>query len=59
MKTAIWNREGTRMVTADQQGQVIVSEVDLTAPHVWAGLGDLQSRVPHEAPIWKAEKTAP
>lgn len=59
IKTAIWDREGRRLETADHQGQVIVSEVDLTAPHIWAGLGDFPSRIPRDAPIWKAEKTAP
>lgn len=58
IKTAIWDREGRRIETADHQGQVIVSEVDLTTPHIWAGLGDFPSRIPRDAPIWKAEKTA-
>jgi predicted amidohydrolase len=59
IKTAIWDREGRRLASADHQGQVIVSEVDLTTPHIWAGLGDFPSRIPHDAPIWKAEETAP
>jgi len=59
MKTAIWDREGHRMITADHQGQVIVSEVDLSKPTIWSGLGDFQSRIARDAPVWKAEKTAP
>lgn len=58
IKTAIWDREGRRLATADHQGQVIISEIDLTAPHIWAGLGDFPSRIPRDAPIWKAEKKA-
>ncbi|MFV1995162.1 MAG: carbon-nitrogen hydrolase family protein [Verrucomicrobiales bacterium] len=59
MKTAIWDREGKRLATADHQGQVIVTEVDLAEPTIWGGLGDFQSRIARDAPIWKAEKAAP
>jgi len=55
MKTAIWNREGDRLVTADHWESVIVEEVDLNEPTYWHGLGDFQSRIRREAPLRRGE----
>ncbi len=55
MKSAIWNREGDRIETAGEWDSVVVREVDLNQPNYWYGLGDFQSRIAREAPVWKAE----
>lgn len=58
MKTAIWNREGDRIAEAEEWGTVIVQEIDLNQKTYWYGLGDFQSRIAREAPVWKAEKVS-
>lgn len=55
MKTAVWDREGDRLVTADEWGAVVVQEVDLNEKTYWYGLGDFQSRIEREAPVRVAE----
>lgn len=55
MKTAIWNREGDRLAEANEWGTVVVQEVDLNRPTYWHGLGDFQSRIAREGPVWEAE----
>ena len=55
MKTAIWDREGDRLVEADEWGTVVIHEVDLNEKTYWYGLGDFQSRIAREAPVWEAE----
>ncbi|MDF1741309.1 MAG: carbon-nitrogen hydrolase family protein [Verrucomicrobiales bacterium] len=55
MKSAIWDREGNRLETAEEWNSVIVREVDLSQPNYWYGLGDFQSRIAREAPVWNAE----
>ncbi|MAS96961.1 MAG: carbon-nitrogen hydrolase family protein [Verrucomicrobiales bacterium] len=55
MKTAVWDREGDRMVTANEWGTVVVQEVDLNERTYWYGLGDFQSRIKREAPVRVAE----
>ncbi len=55
MKTAVWNREGERLATADQWDSVVIEEVDLSLPTYWDGLGDFQSRIAREAPVRKSE----
>ena len=56
MKTAVWDREGNRLVEANEWGTVVLAEVDLNKPTHWQFLGDFQSRIQREAPIRKAEK---
>ncbi|MDF1861388.1 MAG: carbon-nitrogen hydrolase family protein [Verrucomicrobiales bacterium] len=51
MKSAVWNREGDRLVTAETWESVVVQEVDLNQPTYWYGLGDFQSRIAREAPV--------
>ncbi len=55
MKSAIWNREGDRLATADEWESVVVHEVDLSRPTYWDGLGDFQARIAREAPVRLAE----
>ncbi|MCG8598545.1 MAG: carbon-nitrogen hydrolase family protein [Verrucomicrobiales bacterium] len=55
MKSAIWDREGDRIETANEWESVVVTEVDLSKPTYWDGLGDFQSRIAREAPVRKAE----
>jgi predicted amidohydrolase len=55
MKTAIWNREGDRIVEATEWGTVVVAEVDLNQRTYWSGLGDFQARIAREAPVREAE----
>lgn len=55
MKSAIWDREGDRLETADEWDSVVVHEVDLNQPNYWYGLGDFQSRIAREGPVWTAE----
>ena len=55
MKTAIWDREGNRVVEAKDWGQVLVHEVDLGAPTYWKGLGDFKSRILREGPVRVSE----
>lgn len=55
MKSAIWNREGDRIATADEWGTVVVEEVDLNERTYWYGLGDFQARIAREGPVWTAE----
>lgn len=55
MKTAVWNREGDRIATASEWDTVVVEEVDLNERTYWYGLGDFQSRIAREGPVWKAE----
>lgn len=58
MKTAIWNREGDRLAEANEWGSVVVEEVDLNQQTYWYGLGDFQSRIAREGPVWEAEPSA-
>ncbi|MEM9281169.1 MAG: carbon-nitrogen hydrolase family protein [Verrucomicrobiota bacterium] len=51
MKTAVWNREGERIVTAKAWDSVVITEVDLNQRTYWHGLGDFQSRIAREAPV--------
>jgi len=55
MKSAIWNREGDRIATANEWGTVVVEEVDLNERTYWYGLGDFQARIAREGPVWTAE----
>ena len=55
MKSAIWDREGDRIETANEWESVVVTEVDLSKPTYWDGLGDFQSRIAREAPVREGE----
>lgn len=55
MKSAVWNREGDRLVTAEEWDTVVIQEVDLSRATYWDGLGDFQSRIAREAPVRRAE----
>jgi predicted amidohydrolase len=55
MKSAIWDREGDRIETANKWESVVVTEVDLSKPTYWDGLGDFQSRIAREAPVREGE----
>lgn len=55
MKTAVWDREGNPIVEAGNWGSVVVAEVDLSRPAYWEFLGDFQSRIAREGPVWEAE----
>ncbi len=57
MKSAIWNREGDRLVEGTEWGTVVTATVDLNQQTYWYGLGDFQSRIAREAPVRKAEAT--
>jgi len=57
MKSAIWNREGDRLVEGKEWGTVVTSTVDLNERTYWYGLGDFQSRIAREAPVRQAEST--
>lgn len=56
MKTAVWNREGDRIVEATEWGTVVTATVDLNQRTYWPGLGDFQSRIAREAPVRLAEQ---
>lgn len=53
IKTAIYDHEGNAIRTADQWGQVIVTEVDLNERRHWHGLGDFKARIDRGRPVWK------
>ncbi len=56
MKSAIWDREGDRIVEATEWGTVVTKEIDLNERTYWNGLGDFRSRIRREAPVRKEEK---
>jgi predicted amidohydrolase len=58
MKSAVWNREGDRMVTAEEWESVVLATVDLNERTFWHGLGDFQARVQRESPVRQAETRA-
>ncbi|MDF1658619.1 MAG: carbon-nitrogen hydrolase family protein [Verrucomicrobiales bacterium] len=51
MKSAIWNREGERLVTAEEWNSIVATKVDLNQRTYWHGLGDFQARIAREAPV--------
>ncbi len=55
MKSAIWDREGSRLAEANDWGTVVMAEVDLNQPAYWQFMGDFRSRIKREAPIRQAE----
>ena len=51
MKTAVWDREGVKQATTENQGEVVLYEVDLSQRHVRPNnTGDFRSRIPRERP---------
>jgi predicted amidohydrolase len=51
MTTAVFDRAGRPLVEADQNGEVIVTTVDLSRPHFWKNnLGDFRSMIPRHRP---------
>ncbi|MEM9017621.1 MAG: carbon-nitrogen hydrolase family protein, partial [Verrucomicrobiota bacterium] len=56
MKSAIWDREGDRIATAEEWESVVFATVDLNERTYWDGLGDFSARIAREAPVRKAEE---
>lgn len=51
MKTAIWDQEGEKQAVTEQQGEVVIHEVDLNHRHVRKNnTGDFRSRISRERP---------
>jgi predicted amidohydrolase len=42
MKTAVWDHSGATIALAKQWGEVVVAEVDLSAPTYWRSLGNFR-----------------
>lgn len=52
MTTSIFGRDGRPIVTAENWGDVIVTEVDLSRPAIWHSLGDFRAEVlRHRPPV--------
>lgn len=54
-RTGIWDKEGTMLAEAAEEGTVAVATVDLAKVIYWEWLGDFRARIPREAPIAREE----
>ncbi len=48
--SGIWNLEGKPVAQTTQNGTLATARIDLEQRVLWEWLGDLRSRIPHEAP---------
>jgi predicted amidohydrolase len=48
--SGIWNLEGKPMAQTTRNGSLATARIDLEERVMWEWLGDLRSRIPHEAP---------
>lgn len=53
MTTSIFGRDGRPLKTAENWGDVIVTEVDLSQPTIWHSLGDFRAEVQRHRPMVK------
>lgn len=54
-RTGIWDKEGTMLAEAAEEGTIAVATVDLAKVVYWEWLGDFRARIPREAPIAREE----
>jgi len=54
MISAVFDQEGKVLKEAEQDGEVVVVEVDLNKQKLWPWLGDFKNRIPREMPSRKA-----
>jgi len=50
MITGIFGRDGRILARAEQQGDVVIAEVELGRPAVWHSLGDFRAEVLRHRP---------
>jgi len=51
MTTSVFGRDGRPLVTAENWGDVIVTEVELSQPAIWHSLGDFRAEVLRHRPL--------
>lgn len=53
MTTTVFGRDGRPIITAENWGDVIVTEVELSQPAIWHSLGDFRAEVLRHRPLVK------
>jgi len=51
MITGIYGRDGKVLAQAQEFGEVVISEVDLSQPLIWSSLGDFKAQLPSHTPV--------
>lgn len=54
--SAVYDHTGEPMVSAKEFGEVVVAEVDLDAPTLWAGIGDFKAQMERRRPEEKRDR---
>jgi predicted amidohydrolase len=55
MLTAVYDRAGKAIASAEKFGTVVVAEVDLNERTLWPSLGDFRAELPHHRPLGEGE----